>query len=86
MSRGWNEKRKVNKGLLFTIYNSYGYTAALVTTFEFKETANLWKIERLFPVNVFHGIGHLYIILTTSLFLGAMFWEKPSLAAQAAAT
>lgn len=66
--------------------NSSDFTAALVTTLKLKETANLWKIERFSPVNVFNGFVHLHTILTTSLLLGVMFWEKPSLAAQAAAT
>ena len=40
--------------------NSSDFTAALVTTLKLKETANLWKIERFSPVNVFNGIVHLY--------------------------
>ena len=34
--------------------NSYDFTTAVVTTLQLKETTNLWNIERVSPVNVFH--------------------------------
>lgn len=81
----WEKESHAIKGCCLPS-NSSDFTAALVTTLKLKQTPNLWTLfsRKCFSRN--RSLTHNTQILTTSLLLGVMFWEKPSLAAQAAAT